>query len=618
MTREDLLQESQYYDFIKKARRNRWKQEKKQTKEEKDIRTKQWCTFYRRNLNIYASERLRIRLKPFQHIKLFLIGISDFFWMICSRGLGKSFDTALASTCICLIRPHSQIVVVSSTIDQANKIVDNKIDKELIGKLSPILKQMKDDGMITITHPKDCAQVDFWNGSWIKVMPALDSSRGERSSCLIAEEARLIKKSIWDSVFTKMSQPRQAEYLQFPEYENNPDLVEECKEIYLTSAWFKSSWIWRSFKKCVNNCYNDRLANWNFFAGDIFVAMHHGLKTKVDYMKGKQGGELEFRIEDLNEMVGEADGAYYTLEMFQKNQVLNKSLKPPTNEEVNIGIDKKNRKKRDNEYRVLSVDLAFSEDAVGKKEESDRCALEVLSVICKSDGTTERRLEYIESMGGGDEQAVHQRIRELYWDLGCTYLCVDINGGGNLYYTMLSSPWKHPTRQNWNPHGFGICEEPNMQVLSEGVLNELRQRTVDPEYIPCMIPMKATAEMNSNMWKSLWKSLNNGSLLLLEDELQATKTFDESPESFKFTSEQRALYLLPYVQTSMLISEGINLSATWKDNGMLSLSQPRMGHKDRMSSLQYANWIADKIENNHAISQNQEDFNIDDFAGILI
>lgn len=193
-----------------------------------------------------------------------------------------------------------------------------------------------------------------------------------------------------------------------------------------------------------------------------------------------------------------------------------------------------------------------------------------------------------------------------------------INGGGSLYYTMLSSPWKHPTRQNWNPHGFGICEEPNMQVLSDGVLNELRQRTVDPEYIPCMIPMKATAEMNSNMWKSLWKSLNNGSLLLLEDELQATKTFDESPESFKFTSEQRALHLLPYVQTSMLISEGINLSAIWKDNGMLSLSQPRMGHKDRMSALQYANWIADKIENNHAISQNQEDFNIDDFAGILI
>lgn len=37
-----------------------------------------------------------------------------------------------------------------------------------------------------------------------------------------------------------------------------------------------------------------------------------------------------------------------------------------------------------------------------------------------------------------------------------------------------------------------------------------------------------------------------------------------------------------------------------------------------MSSLQYANWIADKIENNYAISQNQESFNIEDFEGVLI
>ena len=120
------------------------------------------------------------------------------------------------------------------------------------------------------------------------------------------------------------------------------------------------------------------------------------------------------------------------------------------------------------------------------------------------------------------------------------------------------------------------------------------------------------------MWKSLWKALNNGTLLLLEDELQITKEFDESDNAFKFTSDERTRYLLPYVQTSALINEGINLSATWKDNGMLSLSQPRTGHKDRMSALQYANWIADKIENNHAISQNQEVFNIDDFAGVLI
>ena len=119
------------------------------------------------------------------------------------------------------------------------------------------------------------------------------------------------------------------------------------------------------------------------------------------------------------------------------------------------------------------------------------------------------------------------------------------------------------------------------------------------------------------MWKSLWKVLNNGSLLLLEDELQAVKRFDDDAKNALLTSQERFLQLNPFVQTTALINEGINLSQTWK-NGTLTLTQPRTGHKDRMSSLQYANWIADKIENNYAISQNQESFNIEDFEGVLI
>lgn len=182
---------------------------------------------------------------------------------------------------------------------------------------------------------------------------------------------------------------------------------------------------------------------------------------------------------------------------------------------------------------------------------------------------------------------------------------------------MLTTPWEHPIRQDWNSHGFGLCEEPNMQFISEGTLNELRARTVDPEAIPCMIPMKATAEMNSNMWKLLWRVLNNGELLLLEDELQATKRLEDDSKSELLTSQERFLALNPFVQTSMLINEGINLSQSWK-NGTLTLTQPRTGHKDRCSALQYGNALADKIENNYAISMQSDDFDIEDFYGCLI
>ena len=178
MNKEEILQNSAYYKLIVKLRKREKERPKKMDEATKRKRTKQWCTFYRRNLNIYISERLRIKLRPFQHIQLYLMGISDFFWNICSRGSSKSFLTILACTAIALLYPYSEIVIVSSTIDQANKLVDNKLEKELIGKLSSILKRMYDNGMIEISHPKDCACVEFWNGSWIKVMPALDSSRG--------------------------------------------------------------------------------------------------------------------------------------------------------------------------------------------------------------------------------------------------------------------------------------------------------------------------------------------------------------------------------------------------------------------------------------------------------
>ena len=83
------------------------------------------------------------------------------------------------------------------------------------------------------------------------------------------------------------------------------------------------------------------------------------------------------------------------------------------------------------------------------------------------------------------------------------------------------------------------------------------------------------------------------------------------------TSEEKMLFRNPYVQTSMLIAEGINLSQIW-NNGTLTLKQPRTGHKDRMTSLQYGNALADKIENKYAISQHQDDFDIDDYLENLV
>jgi hypothetical protein len=575
MSEQTVLQEGKYWELINQRRKRESNRPKKLDENEKKKRIKQWTTFFRRNINIYIEKRLRIKLRPFQHIMAYLIGRSQTFWAICSRGISKTFMTAVVATALSLLYSKNEIIIVSSAIRQANLIITEKIEKELMS-LSPILKQMYDDKLIWFRDENDCRCMYFWNGSSIKVLPESDSARGNRSCVLIAEEARTLTKSKYDSIFREMLRPRNVPYRGLEEYQDEI-YADKAKEIFLTSAHFKSHWIWTAFKKCVVNCYNDRRDEYNFYAGDIFVAIYHGIKTWTEYRKAKSGSdELAFRMETLNEMVGEAEGAYFTLEMFQKNQILTKAFRPPTSAEFNADVDHKNRKKGANEYRILSVDLAFTENAEGKKEEADRCALAVISVICKKDGSVVRNLEYIDSMSGGDDEAVKQRIRELYWDLEIDYLTFDVNSGGENYFNSLTTPWQHPERTDWNPHGFGLCNELDLQFVAQGKINEYRQRTVDPEAIPCLIPMRATNELNSNMWKSLWKALNNGTLRLLEDELQIEKKMDDAKFAL-MTSEEKMLFKNPYVQTSMLIAEGINLSQTWR-NGTLTLTQPRTGH----------------------------------------
>lgn len=617
MTMSDgtVLQEGKYWNLLSQRRRREANRPKKLSEQEKKKRVKQWATFYRRNINIYIEQRLRIKLRPFQHIMLYLMGVSQTFWAICSRGISKTFSCALYATAMLLLYSNNEVIIVSSAIRQANLIITEKIEKEMMS-LSPILRQMKEDGLIWFKNENDCRCMYAWNGSSIKVLPEEESARGNRSCILIAEEARALTKSKYDSIFREMLRPRNVPYRGLPEYQDEI-YADKAKEIFLTSAHFKSHWIWTAFKKCVVNCYNDRHDEYNFYAGDIFVAIYHGIKTWTEYRKSKSGSdELAFRMETLNEMVGEADGAYFSLEMFQKNQILTKAFRPPTNSEFNAGVDHKNRKKKANEYRILAVDLAFTENAEGKAEEADRCALAVICVICKQDGTVSRNLEYLDSMSGGDDKAVQQRMRELYWDLDIDYIIFDVNSGGENYFNSLTTPWEHPERTVWNSHGFGLCNELDLQFVAQGKINEYRQRTVDPEAIPCLIPMRATTELNSNMWKSLWKALNNGTLRLLEDELQFEKKMDNA-KYVLMTSEEKMLLKNPYVQTSMLIAEGINLSQTWR-NGTLTLTQPRTGHKDRVSAVQYGNALADKIENKYAISQHQDDVNIDDYLQNLV
>jgi hypothetical protein len=87
--------------------------------------------------------------------------------------------------------------LTSSTLNQAKKMVTDKMDRELCGKLSPILKYMKDNGLIKFSIGKEEITVDFKiNGSKLWVDVADDSARGNKKIIKIIIRLNLMRGQI--------------------------------------------------------------------------------------------------------------------------------------------------------------------------------------------------------------------------------------------------------------------------------------------------------------------------------------------------------------------------------------------------------------------------------------
>lgn len=580
----------------------------KKTSQEKEENIIEWISLLRRNWHIFVDLVLQIKLKPFQMLMIYLMGISDVFFAICSRGLSKTFIVGLAAIVKMLLYPYSEVVITASTIAQANVIVEKKIRDELIKKLSPYLLYLYEKEYLVITKSDDGYKiVCTLNGSTLEVLPCTESSRGRRATLLIYEECRLLKKGMIDSVFEKMAHPRQAKYLDNPKYANNKRWLEECQSIYITSARFKFEWFWRTFKDCVTGYYNDRKTRYNIFAGDIFLSIANGLKTWGDLRKSKKmSSEMDVRMEDYNEMVGEAEDAFFKMQNFRENQIIEKSFTPPTNIDVYIGTDLGNVPKKDNEIRLVVTDYAFANTT--SREANDNTIILLMSLHWKGN-RFERHVDYIEGHPASDSLGAADRARELFWDYRADYFIPDLRSGGETLYNRMTMRYEHLERGNlWNPCGFTVATEKSLHVVPSNKLDDLISRTVDKNALPCIIPMVGTGELNATMWIELKKQIESNNIKFLVSMQDRQEILEDNGKYFNLSAEDLAKELAPYGQVDLLIQEAVNLQAEFRD-GRPYLKEPRSGTKDRAVCLSYGNYIASKIENmyNQSLSMDDDD-----------
>ena len=408
-----------------------------------------WCTFYRRNMHRFAMHYLGLKIYLYQAFLLWLMAKSTESVIVASRAAAKSFIIAIFACCKAILYPNSQIVIASSTKKQAQLIVSEKIQRELMPMSPNLRNEIKD----IRTSPQD-SQIIFKNGSTIVVVVGNDNARGHRSTVMIYEEFRMIAKHIIDSVLSQFQHVRDTAYKDLPEYRDLPP--EESASIFISSAWYRSHWMWGTILDAAKLACSEK-GTGCLVALDYCISLYHRIKTRKQIIELKRRIDpMTWQMECENIMVGENAHSFFTYDMLAKNQKIIRAMYPKTDLERTAG--KKNPRclpHQEGEIRILSCDMAFVD-----KKINDNSILSVIRMLPEAIGRESqhrKQVVYMESIHGGDTSAQALRIKQLYYEMECDYCVLDIRNAGRNAPSRRNA-WVKIVAKSWNPE-MGIRAE---------------------------------------------------------------------------------------------------------------------------------------------------------------
>ena len=548
-------------------------QEIAQDKERKIMETVAWrAGYYRANPHRFVSEVLGIHLKLFQKILLWAMMQYNYVMYLAARGQGKTWLTALFCCVRCILYPGTKIIICSGTLKQANEVL-LKIQDDFM-KQSPILRSEIDKCNIGLND----ATISFRNGSWIKTRTSTENSRSARANCLIGDEFRMIDETILNTVLRKfLTSPRQPKYLSKPEYAH---LQERNKEIYMSSAYFKSSWAYKKAQGYTLNFFDDKKKY--FITGLPYqVSVYEGLLSKeqlMDEMSEPDYNELVQAMEMECLWFGDEGDNLFKFDDFQKRRKIKNAFMPlkfynDRNPVPKVG---------DAAERILSVDVALM--ATTKKKKNDAAAVSINDVIQMDDTTYNSNITYLETFEGLTTDELGLVVMRYFYKYKCTQLVLDTSGVGLGVYDFICKDQYDPETGD-TYKALCACNNDDMAI---------RCKIKDAEKVVWCV--KADATFNDQICVSLRNGIQNGKISFLVQDQEAEEILKHNLKSYqKLSVTDQTLLKLPYVQTTMAEYELIKLDSEVK-NGKIKVKEISGMRKDRYSSIAYSFWCANQLE----------------------
>ena len=540
-----------------------------------------WCAYYRANPHRFAKDYLHLNLHLFQKILIIMMNWSSSTAFIGSRGIGKSYLSAVFCVIRCILYPGTKICIASGTRGQSINVLE-KIMLEL-KPASPELAAEIDEKQTKINGTN--AQIVFKNSSYIKVVTASDSARGNRANLLLLDEFRMIAKDVIDTILRKfLTQKRMPRYEELTKEERKKEYAKEKnKTMYLSSAYFVDHW---SYLKCTDTCQfmlND--TKHQFVCGLPYqLSIAEGLldaETVADEMAETDFNEIKFQMEYEALWYGNTDGSFFDYNSISKNRrikypMLPDKLAAKLNNSQNVRI----QPKQNGEIRILSADIALMSS---RKNNNDATAIFLNQLLPTKAGRYTSNIVYADACEGlrTDDQAL--LIRKLFDEYACDYLVLDTSGLGLGVYDCLSRDIVDPETGEMYP-AISCCNNAEMAA---------RCAVIGAEKVIWAI--KASAQFNSDCAFLLREAFRSGRIRLLATEYDAEESLGELRGYSSLSSAERMQLQLPYIHTTLLIDELTKLQHE-ESAGKVKIFEKTGMRKDRYSSLSYNYYVAVQIE----------------------
>lgn len=542
-------------------------------KQQKIMETVAWrAGYYRNNPHRYVIDVLGLSLKWFQQILLWCMMHYNFVMYLAARGQGKTYLTALFCCVRCILFPGTKIVVSSGTLKQANEVL-LKIQDDFM-KQSSILRSEIEKCNIG----QNDASIYFKNGSWIKTRTSSENSRSARANCIVVDEFRMVDETVINTVLRKfLTSPRQPKYLQKPEYAH---MQERNKEIYMSSAYFKSSWAYRKAQSYTLNFFDDTKKY--FICGLPYqVSVREGLLSRSqleDEMSEADYNELVQQMEMECLWFGDTDGSLFKFDELTARRRLRKAFPPLSFCNDKITIPKLTATGK----RILSIDVALMQST--KKKKNDASAIFINDLIQVNDTAYQSNFVYGETFEGLKTDELGMIVMKYFYEYQCTDLVLDTNGIGLGVYDFITKDQ--------------ICQENGKRYQAMTCINDkdMAERCKVRDANKVVWSVKANANFNNEICVLLRNGIQNGKINFLIPEQDADNSLKETYKGyFKMSPTEQAKLKMSYIQTTFAVYELVKLDHEVK-NGNIKVKEVEGMRKDRYSSIAYSYWCACQLE----------------------